>query len=106
MTRWAPIAVALATSSAIAADLPLYRDPARTVEERTQNLISLMTLTEKVGQLSQGVIRPPPRTLRLTPTRSDPVRSDRSILALGSDNPAVRNALQDIAVVQSRLESL
>ena len=103
MTRWAPIAVALATSSAIAADLPLYRDPARTVEERTQNLISLMTLTEKVGQLSQGVIRPAAADPQ---THADPIRSGAVgsyILALGSDNPAVRNALQDIAVNKSRL---
>jgi hypothetical protein len=48
----------LALSSLSADELPLYRDPSKTTAERTEDLLARMAQAEKVGQLSQGVVRP------------------------------------------------
>jgi beta-glucosidase len=103
MTRWLPFAAALGMGSALASDVPLYRDASRTIQERTEDLLSRMTQTEKVGQLSQGVVR---SHVADTQAYAEEIRSGAVgsyILGLGSDDPAIRNALQEIAVKQSRL---
>ena len=33
--------------------MAVYQDPSRTIEERDEDLLQRMTLTEKVGQLNQ-----------------------------------------------------
>jgi len=33
----------------------IYKDPAFSIEQRVENLLSLMTLAEKVGQMTQAV---------------------------------------------------
>ena len=56
---------------------------------------------EKVGQLSQGVTR-----VADTQAYAGPIRSGAAgsyILGLGTDDPAMRNALQEFAVKKSRL---
>lgn len=53
----AGVVVLLAVGSLIAGELPLYRDASRTTAERTEDLLARMTQAEKVGQLSQGVVR-------------------------------------------------
>jgi beta-glucosidase len=103
MTRWLPFAAALGMGSAIASDVPLYRDASRTIQERTEDLLSWMTQTEKVGQLGQGVVR---SRVADTQAYAEEIRSGAVgsyILDLRSDDPAIRNALQEIAVKQSRL---
>lgn len=37
----------------------IYKDPSKTVTERVEHLLSLMTLEEKIGQLIQPVERLP-----------------------------------------------
>jgi len=103
MTRWLTFVVVLAMGSALAGDLPLYRDASKAIEERIEDLLSRMAQGEKVGQLSQGVIRPgvaDPKAYAGS-IRSGAIGS--FILGLGSDDPTVRNTLQEIAIEQSRL---
>ena len=50
--------IILALSSLSADELPLYRDPVRPIPERTEDLLGRMTPAEKIGQLTQGVVRP------------------------------------------------
>ncbi|MFN7992626.1 MAG: glycoside hydrolase family 3 C-terminal domain-containing protein [Bryobacteraceae bacterium] len=45
-----------AFSTAAAADRPIYRDPAQPVEARVEDLLSRMTLAEKVGQLNMPCV--------------------------------------------------
>jgi len=47
----AALLVAVAASGAARAQVPPYRDPGKNVEERVQDLLSRMTLEEKVAQL-------------------------------------------------------
>jgi beta-glucosidase len=49
------LAVLAAPASASSASLPLYRDPTASVNERTADLLSRMTLAEKVAQLQNPV---------------------------------------------------
>jgi beta-glucosidase len=46
-----------------------------------------MTLAEKIGQLTQGVVRP----------------GGSEMTALGLDDPTARNKLQEVAIKESRL---
>ena len=98
---WLFVAMALARDSAPAGDLPPYRDASKTVDERVADLLSRMTPDEKVGQLSQGVTRVADPQAYAQPIRSGAVGS--YILGLSADDPAMRNALQEFAVEQSRL---
>jgi hypothetical protein len=95
--------IVLALSSLSAEELPLYRDPVRPIAERTEDLLVRMTLAEKIGQLTQGVVRPggSEMTASIEAIRSGRVGS--YILGLGLDDPTARNKLQEVAIKESRL---
>jgi beta-glucosidase len=95
--------ILLAMSSLSADELPLYRDPSKTTVERIEDLLARMTQAEKVGQLSQGVVRPGESEIAacIEPIRSGGVGS--YILGLGVDDPTLRNRLQEVAIKESRL---
>jgi len=103
MQRRCILIAALTAALLKADDIPVYRNPSKTIEERTEDLLSRMTQAEKVGQLSQGVLRPgvADPNAYIQPIRSGAIGS--YILSLGSDDPAARNTLQEIATKQSRL---
>ena len=103
MQRRCILIAALAAALLKADDIPVYRNPSKTIEERTEDLLARMTQAEKVGQLSQGVLRPgvADPNAYIQPIRSGAIGS--YILSLGFDDPAARNALQEIATKQSRL---
>jgi beta-glucosidase len=65
--------------------LPPYRNASKTIDERVDDLMSRMTLDEKVGQLSQDVIRVADPQAYAERIRSGAVGS--YILGLGSDDP-------------------
>jgi hypothetical protein len=95
--------IVLALGSLSADELPLYRDPIRSIAERTEDLLARMTLAEKIGQLTQGVVRPggSEMTASIEAIRSGRVGS--YILGLGLDDPTARNKLQEVAIKESRL---
>jgi beta-glucosidase len=79
-----------------------YEDPSQPVERRVDDLLSRMTLDEKIGQLWQADL---PKTLDATVAAR--VRQGEVGSFLGSDatveSATMRNRLQHIAVEQSRL---
>ena len=89
-----------ALSTAMSAELPLYRRPELPIEQRAADLLSRMTLEEKIDQLHQcGVGDANPNNLV---QRADELRATSgSFIAAG--NLTLRNALQRRAVEQTRL---
>lgn len=80
---------------------PLYRDPTAPLAERVDDLLSRMTLREKLGQLSQPLYRSDDTTLDARITRGE---VGSLVVAHGSAlAPAERDRLQRIAVERSRL---
>ena len=80
---------------------PLYRDSSAPLAERVDDLLSRMTLREKLGQLSQPLYRSDDTTLDARITRGEVGSLD---VAHGSAlAPAERDRLQRIAVERSRL---
>jgi|GEM_PF-9181 len=80
-----------------------YEDPSQPVEKRIENLLGMMTLEEKLGQLSQEV-RFGDQSEKKDAARFPAIRrgSVGSYIWLGTA-PAVRNQFQRIAVQESRL---
>ncbi|MGO9477654.1 MAG: beta-glucosidase BglX [Limisphaerales bacterium] len=80
----------------------VYEDPAQPVDKRVADLLQQMTLAEKVGQLQQL-----DRNTSAAADFSDQLRSGSVGSFLGGseliETPLQRNALQHIAVEQSRL---
>ena len=84
-----------------------YRDPARTTDERVQDLLARMTIAEKVGQLVQ--------VGQLEDKHAEDIRAGRIGSSLGADGPMAGNqpqqrmragrlnAMQRLAVDGSRL---
>jgi len=102
-------AVGLAATATLAPSLhadpvPAYRDAHLSVENRLADLLSRMTLDEKLGQLSQGCIASPESA---GPKNQDLVRDGHLgafILAISPDlSVGIHNQLQHIAVERSRL---
>lgn len=80
---------------------PLYRDSSAPLAERVDDLLSRMTLREKLGQLSQPLYRSDDTTLDARITRGE---VGSLVVAHGSAlAPAERDRLQRIAVERSRL---
>jgi beta-glucosidase len=79
-----------------------YENPSLPVDQRVNDLLSRMTLDEKIGQLWQVDLPKSVDTQAVARVRSGEVGS-----YLGSDatveSPAVRNRLQHVAIEQSRL---
>jgi beta-glucosidase len=103
MLRMIVFALVLTVALAQAEETPAYRDSSKTIAERTEDLLARMTVAEKAGQLSQGVVRPGKTHPRLY---ADAIRTGAVgsyILNGGSCDPKMRNSLQEIAVTQSRL---
>lgn len=98
----AVLALTLCTVPARADRRPLYRDASAPVEQRVDDLLSRMTLREKICQLNQY-------TLGLNDNENNVEDEAKTIPAtLGSviyfdENPSLRNALQRRAVEESRL---
>ena len=78
----------------------IYKSPTQTTGKRVENLLRLMTLDEKLGQLSQifsGSIKKPEEVLALA------AKGAISSFIWGKTDPAMRNRYQHAAVEQSRL---
>lgn len=94
------VSAAHAESSAVAT----YRDPSKPVAERVEDLLKRMTLQEKLGQLSQSVDKDSNDNLNnvITEGTTDSGVAVGSMI-VGKPRPEQRNAMQRIAVEQSRL---
>lgn len=103
---WVGVCVGMMSWQALAqlGDSVPYRDASLAVEQRLEDLISRMTLEEKLGQLSQGVVE---RTKKdVLKTYAEEIAQGRVGSYISNQMPAgpqLRNQLQRIAVERSRL---
>ncbi|HEY5743553.1 MAG TPA: glycoside hydrolase family 3 N-terminal domain-containing protein [Terrimicrobiaceae bacterium] len=100
---WLALIFSATVGNLISEDFPIYKDASKTIEVRIADLLQRMTPAEKAGQLTQGVVRPGAAD---PDAYAEPIRLGAIgsyILSLGSDDPAARNLLQEIAVKESRL---
>lgn len=100
------LALMLASVSGIRAQqkerMPLYRDAARPVEERVEDLLSRMTLREKVMQLNQYTLGRNDNANNMADPVAD-IPAETGSLIYYSTSPELRNRVQKKAVEQSRL---
>ena len=83
-------------------DVPLYKDASASVESRVEDLISRMTLEEKILQLNQYVLGRNDNVNNIGETVSQIPGETGSLIYFG-DNAVLRNAMQKRAVEQTRL---
>lgn len=100
------LALMLASVSGIRAQqkgrTPLYRDAARPIEERVEDLLSRMTLREKVMQLNQYTLGRNDNANNMADPVAD-IPAETGSLIYFSTSPELRNRVQKKAVEQSRL---
>ncbi|WP_130736047.1 glycoside hydrolase family 3 N-terminal domain-containing protein [Flavobacterium sp. J27] len=81
---------------------PLYKDKNKPIEERIDNLISLMTLDEKIMQLNQWTYGKNANPNNIG-EKMKAVRPEIGSLLYRSTNPEFRNQIQKKAMTESRL---
>lgn len=81
---------------------PVYRDAGRPVEERVEDLLSRMTLEEKVMQLNQYTLGRNDNANNMADPVAD-IPAETGSLIYFSTSPELRNRVQKKAVEQSRL---
>ncbi|MFR9566618.1 MAG: glycoside hydrolase family 3 N-terminal domain-containing protein, partial [Rikenellaceae bacterium] len=82
----------------------LYRDPSKSTDRRVENLLSQMTLEEKLQQLNQMVMGKDQNVNNLTTDReNNPLSPMTGSFIYFNDKPEVANALQRRAIEESRL---
>lgn len=100
------LALMLASVSGIQAQKkerkPVYRDAGRPVEERVEDLLSRMTLEEKVMQLNQYTLGRNDNANNMADPVAD-IPAETGSLIYYSTSPELRNRVQKKAVEQSRL---
>lgn len=100
------LALMLASVSGIRAQqkerTPVYRDAGRPVEERVEDLLSRMTLEEKVMQLNQYTLGRNDNANNMADPVAD-IPAETGSLIYFSTSPELRNRVQKKAVEQSRL---
>lgn len=100
------LALMLASVSGIQAQKkerkPVYRDAGRPVEERVEDLLSRMTLEEKVMQLNQYTLGRNDNANNMADPVAD-IPAETGSLIYFSTSPELRNRVQKKAVEQSRL---
>ncbi|WP_256009731.1 glycoside hydrolase family 3 N-terminal domain-containing protein [Desertivirga xinjiangensis] len=83
-------------------DVPLYKDAKQAVEDRVQDLLSRMTLEEKVMQLNQYTLGRNDNANNMADPVNDIPAEIGSLIYFSSD-PGLRNKVQKKAMEQSRL---
>lgn len=83
-------------------DIPLYKDKSQPVEKRIDDLLSRMTLDEKVMQLNQFTLGRNDNANNMADPVNDIPAEIGSLIYFGS-NPDLRNKVQKKAMEQSRL---
>lgn len=100
------LALMLASVSGIQAQKkeqkPVYRDAGRPVEERVEDLLSRMTLDEKVMQLNQYTLGRNDNANNMADPVAD-IPAETGSLIYYSTSPELRNRVQKKAMEQSRL---
>ncbi|MDR0692922.1 MAG: glycoside hydrolase family 3 C-terminal domain-containing protein [Prevotellaceae bacterium] len=83
-------------------DQPVYKDAGRSVEERVNDLVSRMTLDEKVMQLNQYTLGRSDNANNMADPVND-IPAEIGSLIYFSSNPDLRNRLQKRAMEETRL---
>lgn len=81
---------------------PLYKDPKQPIEKRIEDLLSRMTLNEKVMQLNQYTLGRNDNANNMADAVND-IPGEIGSLIYFSSNPELRNKVQKKAIEQTRL---
>lgn len=82
--------------------LPLYKNTQASIEDRINDLVSRMTIEEKVGQLNQYTLGRNDNANNMADPVND-IPAEIGSLIYFNDNPILRNYVQKKAMEQSRL---
>lgn len=89
-------------SAQVKNDLPLYKNAKAPIEDRIDDLVSRMTIEEKIGQLNQYTLGRNDNANNMADPVND-IPAEIGSLIYFNDNPTLRNYVQKKAMEQSRL---